>query len=307
MERTIIYVFTPKRLQEEYFNGVQFKECTTEWLKIGMTSTSNDNEDKWDAAFTRINQEVRTGISEPCVLVDVFEYPKLNGKPDNVIRNLMTNNVFELQDSKQHNKSVDQQKYEIKAGQEYIYGASKKQVWAAIAVFERNLLIENQGANNFKDFIECITKNNETAIEDQENNMTIKIDNKDIKIYDEIVNDLSNNQIKAIHPSNKNYGYIQSKGKISCYSFSFSRKHNQAIIAVETIGGVSDMQEIEEYITNNNIRQNIALNAPEQGMKKQDKYSWKLIKQYENYDEVNIKNWFVENIIKIYNTFNQNL
>jgi hypothetical protein len=305
MERTIIYIFGPKRLQDDYQNGKCLPQDTTGWLKIGQTTTSTD-EDKWNVAMARIKMISRTGVCEPSQLLDVFEYPKTTKHLDDIIRNELTSGVYNLDCSRRQNELVKEQEYEIKAGREYVYGASRKQVWAAIAVFERDLLIENQGTDNFKNFIECITKNNETAIEDQENNTTT-IDNKDIKIYDDIVKDLNNKQIKATHPNNKNYGYIQSNGEISCYSFKFDRRYNQAIIAVETTGGDKSKQNIENYITNNNIRQNVALTTPQQGIKNKDKYSWKLIKQYENYEETDIKNWFIANIIKIYNIFNQNI
>ena len=77
MKRTIIYVFTPKRLQRDYQSGLRLPDFPLGWIKIGKTSSDNDDEDKWDVAYNRIKQEVRTGISETCVLVDVFEYPEI--------------------------------------------------------------------------------------------------------------------------------------------------------------------------------------------------------------------------------------
>ena len=79
MERTIIYVFGPKRLQDNYQNGKNLQKDFTGWLKIGQTSTTEDQEDKWDAAMKRVKQEQRTGICEPSILFDVFEYGLLRG------------------------------------------------------------------------------------------------------------------------------------------------------------------------------------------------------------------------------------
>lgn len=301
MERTIIYVFTPKRLREDYMNGKQFSDESINWLKIGKASSKDINEDKWDVAYKRIKQEVHTGICETCVLVDVFEYPTLQGNPDDAIRKLMTDDIFDLSDSKAHNKTVKQEDYEIKAGREYVYGASRKQVWAAVAKFERNLLIEYQNADNFKFLIECITKNNETSIEETEDTTT---SNLNLQMYDDVAAELADDGINASHPNNKNYGLMRStKGVISTYSFSFSRRYNQAIIAIETMKGESGMQKIETAIENNDIREILALSSPQQGMKNKEKYAWKLIKSYQEYEEASIEEWFVENLKKVYEVF----
>ena len=84
MKRTIIYVFTPKRLQRDYQSRLRLPDFPLGWIKIGKTSSDNDDEDKWDVAYNRIKQEVRTGISETCVLVDVFEYPEISGSPKSI-------------------------------------------------------------------------------------------------------------------------------------------------------------------------------------------------------------------------------
>ena len=301
MERTIIYVFTPMRLQEDYLAGKQFSDESINWLKIGKASSKDINEDKWDVAYKRIKQEVHTGISETCVLVDVFEYPSLQGNPDDTIRKLMTTDIYNLLDSKYHNKSVNQSKYEIKAGREYIYGATRKQVWAAIAKFERNLLIEYQNDDNFKFLIECITKNNETSIEESEDS---NIGNsQDLQMYDAVVAELQAAGISANHPNSKNYALMRGKRKeITIYSFTFSRRYNQTIIAIETVGE-KYMEDIESAIENNNIRETLALSFPQQGMKNKEKYAWKLIKSYQEYDESAIKEWFVNNLKEIYSVF----
>ena len=108
MKRTIIYVFGPKRLAHQYRESINIQNSqdscdVTNWLKIGMTTSEDDNLDKWEVALNRIKQESRTGISEICVILDVFEYPYIEGKPDDDIRLLMTDDVYSLANSKSNN------------------------------------------------------------------------------------------------------------------------------------------------------------------------------------------------------------
>lgn len=297
MKRTIIYVFCPKRLRIDYLKGMQLPDFPLGWIKIGKTSSEKDAEDKWDAALARIKQEVHTGLNEPCVLVDVFEYPELPGNPDDIIRKLLTSELYEFVGSVHHNKQVDPLKYEIKAGREYLYGVSRRHVQNAIAKFERDLLLSIRDKDREVFLIECIRKNHETSIED--------VDETDglIELYDDIVIDLKLHGIKANHPNNRNYGYISSKNKdIKAYSFSFSVKQNQATIAVETMGE-EGMQRIEQFIEDNNIRQEVELSNPLQGVKNKNKYSWKLIEPFDDYNEAVLLEWFVQNIVQIVRIF----
>lgn len=303
MKRTIIYVLTPKRLQEDYLSGFQLPMFPLGWVKIGKTSSTDDNEDKWDAAYRRVNQEVHTGISEPCVLVDVFEYPHLQGNPDDVIRDLMTSDVYELQDSRFHNQSVQSPLYEIKAGREYVYGTSRRQILAAVAKFERNLLIEETDSKKQMELIGFIKRNNETSIEDVEDSNSSNNTVQHLKIYDDIALELSHNHINALHYDDKNYGLMKSKRKdVTVYSFSYSHRYNQATIAVETMGEDNKLK-IEDYIEQKQIREVVALSGPQQGVKNKEKYAWKLVEIYRDYDEVKVKEWFVNNLTKIYELF----
>lgn len=158
MKRTIIYVFGPKRLFSQYFSNTELKQQDGGWLKIGQTSETDDNRDKWECAMGRINQEVRTGIPEVCQLFDVFEYPEMSGNVDDRIRNLLTNDMYCLECSKMHNQSID--KYEIKAGREFVYGVTRNQVLNAVAKFERDLILDYYGKDGFEDFMELIKHNN---------------------------------------------------------------------------------------------------------------------------------------------------
>ena len=72
MKRSIIYVFGPKRLAHQYRESINIQNSrdscdVTNWLKIGMTTSEDDNLDKWEVALNRIKQESRTGISEICL------------------------------------------------------------------------------------------------------------------------------------------------------------------------------------------------------------------------------------------------
>ena len=73
MKRTIIYVFGPKRLAAKYFANDEMAQQEGGWLKIGQTSETDDQKDKWDCAMNRIKAETHTGIPEVCQLFDVFE------------------------------------------------------------------------------------------------------------------------------------------------------------------------------------------------------------------------------------------
>jgi hypothetical protein len=163
MKRTIIYVFTPKRLQRDYQSGLRLPDFPLGWIKIGKTSSDNDDEDKWDVAYNRIKQEIPNGLNEPCVLVDVFEYPELQDNPIDVICNMVKKAIDELFGTF-CDEQVEQSKYEIMDAPGYIYGVSRPQVMAAITKFERDLLINIKDHDKQESLIDCLRKNDETSI-----------------------------------------------------------------------------------------------------------------------------------------------
>ena len=63
MKRTIIYVFGPKRLSARYFSNTELNQEDGGWLKIGQTSETDDNRDKWECAMGRINQETSSNFT----------------------------------------------------------------------------------------------------------------------------------------------------------------------------------------------------------------------------------------------------
>ena len=167
-KRTIIYVFGPKRLEQSYRENIPFPNDYTGWLKIGLTTSENDTSDKWDVAIQRIKQESRTGLSEPCVLFDVFEYPYLSGKADDDIRWKMTSGiVYNLPNSKANNKLI-KNRYEIRAGQEFVYGASRNQLLAAIAIFERELIFKFRNTDTFDYLMDLLDRNTMEIYDEQE-------------------------------------------------------------------------------------------------------------------------------------------
>lgn len=147
MKRTIIYVFGPKRLASLYFANKELEQKSGGWLKIGQTSSSDDGMDKRDVAINRINQETKTGIPEVCQLFDVFEYPEQQGNTDDKIRNILTDDIYNLECSRTHNKEIE--KYEIKAGREFVYGVTRNQVFNAMAKFEHDLILSEYGNEGF--------------------------------------------------------------------------------------------------------------------------------------------------------------
>ena len=117
------------------------------WLKIGETHSQDETSDKLEIAMARVRLETHTGIQYTCRLYDAFEYP-YKSKTDDAIRKILAEELFDLGTSKATNKNITDP-YEIKAGQEYVYGATRDQIKNALAVFERNLLLDNYGKSNY--------------------------------------------------------------------------------------------------------------------------------------------------------------
>ena len=162
MKRTIIYVFGPKRLASLYFANKELELKNGGWLKIGLTSSSDDGMDKRDLAIKRINPESRTGIPEVCQLFDVFEYPEQQGKTDDKIRNILTDDIYNLECSRIHNKEIE--KHEIKAGSEFVYGVTRNQVFNAVAKFEHDLILSEYGKEGFDALMNLIKKNHTLSL-----------------------------------------------------------------------------------------------------------------------------------------------
>ena len=296
MERTIIYIFGPKRLQDDYQNGKCLPQDTTGWLKIGQTTTSTD-EDKWNIAMARIKMISRTGVCEPSQLLDVFEYPKTTKHLDDIIRNELTSGVYNLDCSRRHNELVKEQEYEIKAGREFVYGASRSQIFSAIAKIERDLILRAK-SEQLDELLKYIRLNN-NAIEEEE-----KMASDDLCFYDEILTQLSSRKIDGNHPESRNYATIKSNissPKLCLYSIKYSFKRNTAMIDFESMNGESALKLLEQKISQN--PPTIALNNPLQGTKNHKKYFWRYSKSFNSFNKDEVVKWFVENVVEIYNYF----
>ena len=198
MKRTIIYVFGPKRLSAKYYENKEIRREEGGWLKIGQTSEENDAVDKRESAMRRIKVEVRTGIPEVSQLFDVFEYPYREGNNDDVIRTLLAEDIYTLENSKSNNRELGLDKYDIKAGREFVYGATRCQVKNAFAKYERNLMLEYYRGPQFDSLMEMIQRNNMIEEEPLEPNINGETSEVDVpqnewcdKLWDRVIAKLS--------------------------------------------------------------------------------------------------------------------
>lgn len=310
MKRTIIYVFGPKRLSPQYFSNTELSQQEGGWLKIGQTSEENDNIDKWKSAMARINQEVRTGIPEVCQLFEVFEYPDQMGNTDDNIRSLLTDDIYNLECSKVHNQNID--KYEIRAGREFVYGVTRSQVLNAIAKFERNLILDNYEKEGFDNLMQMIKDNNsgESPLEiNQEIDSSAEIStNKKSEWCDNLWNNIID-KIKGTigstisNPKGRPYISFNSPSrKDFFYDCGYSVRYGITTITISTFNGEKAKEEMDDFITKNNILTLLPDLKLKQGTKQKDKWAW-LITDTLNKPDEELVNWFADNILKFYSIF----
>lgn len=313
MKRTIIYVFGPKRLSSRYFSNKELNQDDGGWLKIGQTSETDDTKDKWNSAMERINQEVRTGIPEVCQLLDVFEYPELNGKVDDQIRELLTNDLYDLECSKAHNQGLD--KYEIKAGREFVYGVTRNQVLNAIANFERNLILERYGKDGFDEFMELIKRNNSGELPfepstDTDDTPTADDANSDktarcnelwasviAKVKDKVQTTISN-------PSGRPYINFKSPSHSGFfYDCGFSTRYNMVTVAINTLEGAKAKSEMQSFIADNDVLAQIPDLKLKQGAKQENKWAWFVTETLDDKTTEQLATWFADTIVLFYKVF----
>lgn len=310
MKRTIIYVFGPKRLSPQYFSNTELSQQEGGWLKIGQTSEENDNIDKWKSAMARINQEVRTGIPEVCQLFEVFEYPDQMGNTDDNIRSLLTDDIYNLECSKVHNQNID--KYEIRAGREFVYGVTRSQVLNAIAKFERNLILDNYGKEGGDNLMQMIKDNNsgESPLEiNQEIDSSAEIStNKKSEWCDNLWNNIID-KIKGTigstisNPKGRPYISFNSPSrKDFFYDCGYSVRYGITTITISTFNGEKAKEETDDFITKNIILTLLPDLKLKQGTKQKDKWAW-LITDTLNKPDEELVNWFADNILKFYSIF----
>ena len=307
MKRTIIYVFGPKRLESLYYSNNELEQKDGGWLKIGQTSSDDDAKDKCDVAIDRIRQEVKTGIPEVCKLLDVFEYPEQKGQIDNTIRNLLTDDIYNLECSKAHNKTVKEN--EIKAGREFVYGATRSQVFSAVAKFERDLILQNYGKDGFDTLMSFILKNSTdvSSFEDEgdadASASTIKLEDCD-KLWDAVITRIKA-QINATISNAPGRPYIDIKSptqKDFTYNIGYSVRRGTINVAISTDKGEEAKDAMIGYIEGNDIRSQIPGITMKQGVKNKDKWAWSTSDTLDkSFDE--LVDWFANTILTFYNAF----
>lgn len=314
MKRTVIYVFGPKRMSSRYFSNKELNREDGGWLKIGQTSETDDNKDKWDSAMGRINQEVRTGIPEVCQLFDVFEYPELSGNVDDRIRDLLTNDLYCLECSKVHNQGLN--KYEIKAGREFVYGVTRNQVLNAIAKFERDLILERYSKDGFDDFMELIRHNNSGELpfepdteNDSDDAQTNGNEAQEAKIawcnnlWDRVIAKVNDKVPHISNPTGRPYiGFKSPKHDGFSYDCGYSTRYNMATVAIYTTGGNAAKDEMQKYIAVNNVLSVLPDLIQKPGARQEGKWAW-LVSDTLDKSEDDLVDWFANTIISFYNAF----
>lgn len=171
---TIVYVFGPTRCKENYLNDVILDRSKGEYVKIGKTDFKGDlasvtEEAIKKAAVDRCSQESKTGIPDWCDIYDTFLFPQKAGQNvDDIIRNILCNDVYSLDNSKAESKEM---KGDIKPGKEFVYGVSRNHIKHAVESYCFQLIIN--AADNLEDiqticrFNAIISNTEEEDIEDE--------------------------------------------------------------------------------------------------------------------------------------------
>lgn len=310
MKRTIIYVFGPKRLSPQYSSNTELKLQEGGWLKIGQTSEENDNIDKWKSAMVRINQEVRTGIPEVCQLFEVFEYPEQTGNTDDAIRSLLTDDIYNLECSKVHNQNID--KYEIRAGREFVYGVTRSQVLNAIAKFERNLILDNYGEEGFDNLMQMIKDNNsgdspleinqdiDPSAEISTNKKSEWCDNLWNSVIDKIKSTIGSS---ISNPKGRPYiNFNSPRRKDFFYDCGYSVRYGITTVTISTLNGEDAKTQMDEFIAKNDVLTQLPDLKLKQGTKQKNKWAWLITDTLDKTDD-ELVNWFADTILKFYSIF----
>ena len=310
MKRTIIYVFGPKRLSPQYSSNTELKLQEGGWLKIGQTSEENDNIDKWKSAMVRINQEVRTGIPEVCQLFEVFEYPDQMGNTDDNIRSLLTDDIYNLECSKVHNQNIE--KYEIRAGREFVYGVTRSQVLNAIAKFERNLILDNYGKEGFDNLMQMIKDNNsgdspleinqdiDPSAEISTNKKSEWCDNLWNSVIDKIKSTIGSS---ISNPKGRPYiNFNSPRRKDFFYDCGYSVRYGITTVTISTLNGEDAKTQMDEFIAKNDVLTQLPDLKLKQGTKQKNKWAWLITDTLDKTDD-ELVNWFADTILKFYSIF----
>lgn len=141
---TIVYVFGPEICKDKYFKDEKVSREAGEWVKIGETGyhgniESITTEIMKKEAISRIRQETRTGLPITSLLYDVFIFP-YKSHTDDIIREKLCNEIYEIENSKQINKDLEEDK--IPAGREFVYGVRRSNIKYAVQSYDHDLIAE---------------------------------------------------------------------------------------------------------------------------------------------------------------------
>ena len=261
----------------------------------------------------RINQETRTGIPEVCQLFDVFEFPDMSGNVDDRIRDLLTNDVYNLECSKIHNQNID--KYEIKAGREFVYGVTRNQVLNTIAKFERDLILEDYGKEDFEDFMELIKHNNsgELPFEPESDSTDIPVTSNEVSdakviwcnnIWERVIARVKDKvQSHINNPMGRPYiGFKSPTHEGFVYDCGYSVRYNTVTVSIYTTNGEKAKDYMQNFISNNNVLSQLPNLKQRPGAKQDGKWIWLATDTLDKTDE-ELVNWFVDTILKFYSIF----
>lgn len=311
MKRTIIYVFGPLHLFKNYVSNQELKIENGGWLKIGQTTTEDDNADAWDVAMKRISREVRTGIPVPCRIFDIFEYPSKSSKIDDKIRKILAEDVYQLETSMHHNRNLISENYEVKAGREFVYGVKRSQVLNAIAKYERDLILEHYGKKDFDKVVKMLKKNiveapfetSPISIKTNAGIMQAQIVQQNDELWNKIVDRLkTENDISNIsNPAGRPYLSIKSPTHEMSYVLSFSVRYDLAYVAFETFKGETGRDGINQIISGNSTLSQIAF-IKKQGAKNKKKWAWLIADTLDKPIEELIE-WYICKFCSLYNEF----
>lgn len=156
---TIVYVFGPIQCEDKYFNDEIISLEANEWIKIGETSTNvalddlvSDYDKVKDEAMPRVKNEPRTGIPFPSKIYDVFIFPYLP-KTDDKIRNRLCHDLYEIDNSKQKNKELRNEKHIIPSGQEFVYNVQRSKIKYAVQSIDHDLIANENDEEKLKQLI----------------------------------------------------------------------------------------------------------------------------------------------------------
>ena len=311
MERTIIYVFGPKRLAACYYANKPLSLHEGGWLKIGQTSCADDNIDKYHSALDRINEVKHTGIPEVCLLYDVFEYPKQQGNTDDRIRQILTNEVYNLENSKEQNRLTD--KHEIQAGREFVYGVSRNQVLNAVAKFERDLLCDNVHNESFNSIMQMVIRNREIKDSpfdfDSEQTDESKVTDEQASnwgdgIWNSVLERIRNVvNVTISNPKGRPYIFFRSSQDGFNYDAGYSVRYGTMTVGICTFGGEAKRDEMEQFIDEHQIRSRLPMIFLQQGVKNKEKWMWCVSESTQEKSDKEIVDWFATTILQMYQIF----